>query len=137
MVAPEVVIVERFEMLVHRDHARTGGVERNRFDLLARDAGRRQRLARGLRQRPHVVGVALRGVVRIFLACAAADTPPMPAPSRPRTLSNIDTRTLSVPKSTPATIAIRFPRKPENLYPPPRRRGAENYIILGASASRR
>ena len=64
------------------------------------------RLARGGDQRLHVIGMALRRVIRDLPSCGAADTPPYRDPSRPFTLSTIETRTLRVPKSTPATIAI-------------------------------
>ncbi len=106
VVAPEVIIVERLQIRVHRHHARPRGVDGQRLHRCARHPGRRQRLARGLRQRPHVVRVALRGVVRIVLAPPSSGYSAVPEPSRPRSLSTIDTRTLNVPKSTPATIAI-------------------------------
>ena len=105
MVAPEVVIVERLEASPHRDHARTGGIERDGFDLLAVHARRAERLARGRHQRVHVVArarwVAWSGssFLRISGYSAVAE------PRRPWRLSKMETRTLSVPKSTPATMA--------------------------------
>ena len=39
MVAPEIVIVERLQLLVHRDHARTRGVHGDRLDRSPVDAG--------------------------------------------------------------------------------------------------
>ena len=39
MVAPEVVVVNGLELRVYRDDARAGGVERQRFDCIAVDAG--------------------------------------------------------------------------------------------------
>ena len=106
VVAPEVVVVERLEVRVHRDHARPGGVEGERLDGAACHAGRRPAPCAWPRPAPACGrrGSAWRGPDR--LSAGAADTPPMPEPSRPRSLSTIETRTLSVPKSTPATIAI-------------------------------
>ena len=80
VVAPEVVVVERLEMRVHRDHARAGGVERDGLDGVAVDAGGFDGAAHGLGQRLHVVGVALGGVVGIFLLADAADTRRRPSP---------------------------------------------------------
>ena len=59
----------------------------------------------GFGQRPHVIGMALRGVVRIFLLAQQRILGGTRA-QRPRALSNSETRTLRVPKSTPATMLI-------------------------------
>ena len=52
---------------VDRDDAGAGGVERDGLDGAAVDAGVLDGAARGGGQRAHVIGVALRGVVGIFL----------------------------------------------------------------------
>ena len=109
MVAPEIVIVERLEMRVHRDHAGTGGIERQGLDGAAVDARLRDGAAHGQGQRRHMIGVALRGAVGIVLATVQRILAE-PAPSRPRTLSNREARTLRVPKSTPATMLMELHR---------------------------
>ena len=110
MVAPEVVIVDGLEVRVHRNHAGAGGIERDGLDGVAVDAGLGERGAHGRGQRAHVVRVALRGVVGIFLL-AQQRILAHPAPSRPLALSKMETRTLRVPKSTPATMLMIVPEK--------------------------
>ena len=107
MVAPEVVVVERLQVCVHRDDARAGGVERDALRSLAR------------RRRP-------RSPARCMAATSASmwsawDCVAKSGSSRLRdaagiravrrtervraSLSTMETRTLRVPKSTPATMA--------------------------------
>ncbi len=66
MVAPQVVFAERLQVFAHRNDRRASGVERNRFDLVARDTGFLHRLASCGGQRAHVVLVRLGGVFRVF-----------------------------------------------------------------------
>ena len=67
VVAPQVVVVQRLHLGVHRNHAAAGGIERQGFDRAPVDGGRIHGAVRGLGQGPHVIGVALRGVIGIFL----------------------------------------------------------------------
>ena len=67
MVAPEVVIVDGVELGIDGDDGGAGGIERDRFDGVAVDAGGCDGRAGGGGQRGHVVRVALGGVVGIFL----------------------------------------------------------------------
>ena len=67
VIAPEVVVVERLEAFVDRDHARPGGIEGDGIDRAAVDAGLGDGAARGIPQGAHVIGVALGGVVGVFL----------------------------------------------------------------------
>ena len=66
VIAPEIVVVERIHPFADRDHAGSGGVECDGFDLLAGNARQLHRLPRGLGQRAHVIFVRLRGEVGIF-----------------------------------------------------------------------
>ncbi len=66
VVAPEVVIVQRLQVFVHGDHARPGRVHRDRLDRFALHPRRCQGLLHRFHERPHVIGVALRGVVGII-----------------------------------------------------------------------
>ena len=68
MIAPEVILVQRFEALAHRNHAGAGGVERNGRDVAAADAGALEHIAGGGGQGRHLVGMGLGGKVRIFAA---------------------------------------------------------------------
>ena len=81
VVAPEVVVVDGVEVRVDRDHAGAGGVERDGLDGVAVDAGVLDGAVRGGGERGHVIGVALGGVVGIFLlaeqrviGCSGAET---------------------------------------------------------------
>ena len=65
MVAPQIVVVERLEILPNGNHRRARGIQRNGENLLARDSGFLQNFTRGRSQRPHVIGVRLRGEFRI------------------------------------------------------------------------
>ncbi len=67
VVAPQVVVVQRLHVGVDRNHSGPGGIERNGFDGVAVDARRFDGQSRGPGQRPHVIGVALGGVIGIFL----------------------------------------------------------------------
>src|SRR5580658_10049177 len=67
MIAPEIIVVQRLQIIVHRDDAGTGGVERDGFDRLALYSSGGDGPAHGFGQGPHMVRVTLRGVVRIFL----------------------------------------------------------------------
>ena len=66
VVAPQVVVVDRLQLFIHRNHAGSGGIERDGFDRLSVYARRQNGAVHGFHQRAHVVGVALRGVVGIF-----------------------------------------------------------------------
>ena len=66
MVAPKVIVVQRFEILIHWDDAGTGGIERDGFDRVALDARVHEGAVHGLGQRTHVVRVTLGGMVWIF-----------------------------------------------------------------------
>ena len=66
VVAPEIVVVERLQILVDGNDRGAGGVESDGFDLVAGDAGLLERLARGGGQGAHVVVMRLRGVFGIF-----------------------------------------------------------------------
>ena len=66
VVAPQVVVVERFKILAYRNYGRPRGIKRDGYDLIAGDARLRQRRARDGCQRLHVVGMGLRGKVRIL-----------------------------------------------------------------------
>ena len=67
VIAPQVVIVDGLEVGVHRDHAGACGIECDRLDGGSVDARVFDGAPRGGGQRGHVVGVTLRGVVRVFL----------------------------------------------------------------------
>src|ERR1022692_407113 len=67
VVAPEVVIVDGVEVGVHRNHAGARGIERDGVDGVTIHAGIFEGAPGGGGQRGHVVGVALRGVVRVLL----------------------------------------------------------------------
>ena len=67
MVAPEIVVVERLELVIDRDDARPGRVDGDRLDRAPRHARLGERLARRLGERVHVVRVALGSVVGIVL----------------------------------------------------------------------
>src|ERR1700744_2492341 len=79
VIAPEVVVVERFEVFANRNDAGAGGIERNRFDLRAVDTGFGDGFACRFDERVHLVLVGLRGVVgviafaleRVFGGCSA------------------------------------------------------------------
>ena len=114
MIAPQVVVVERLHRRVDRNHAGAGRVERDGGDVLSVDVVLLQHLTHRAHQRLHLVGVRLRGIVGI-VAFACSGYSAEAVPSRPRALSSSVTRTLSVPKSTPATIAT-FAFLNENRY---------------------
>ncbi len=67
MVAPKVVIVDGLHVRIDRDYAGAGGIECDGFDRVAINTGILDGAAGGERQRGHVVGMALGGVVGIFL----------------------------------------------------------------------
>src|SRR5882762_8298252 len=69
MVTPEVVVIERFQPFPYRQDAGTRGVQRNGSNLNSGHVCCLQGLLHGFDQRPHVIRVTLRGVVRIIL-CA-------------------------------------------------------------------
>ena len=106
MVAPEIIVVERLQVLVDRDDARAGGVERDRFDRRARRRRRSRWRARvaSAKARMWSAWLCVAWSGSSFLRCSGYSA--MPEPSRPRSLSKMETRTLSVPKSTPATMLI-------------------------------
>src|ERR1035437_7875157 len=81
VVAPEIVIVDGLEVGIDRDHTGARGVERDGLNGAAVDSGGIDGSLRGGDQGVHVIGVALRGVVRVFLCakqrvlgCARAET---------------------------------------------------------------
>ena len=68
MIAPEVIIVERLQAFVHGNDAGAGGVERDGFDRARHRSPAAASASRMASARArHVVRVALRGVVGIFL----------------------------------------------------------------------
>ena len=67
MVAPQVVVVDRLQVRVDGDDARSGGVERDGFDSVPVDRRAADGVVHRLGQRRHVVGVTLGGVVGIVL----------------------------------------------------------------------
>ena len=105
MIAPEIVIIQRLKFFSDRNDTRSGRVERNSGDRPPVDSGAIDGLSHGIYQRIHVIGVALRRVIRIvfaamqrILGCAGAESS--------LSESKIETRTFKVPKSTPATMLI-------------------------------
>src|SRR5262249_46660605 len=66
VVAPEIVIVDGLQIFVHRNYRGPRGIERDRFDGLAIDPRGGDGAAHRLYQRLHVIGVALRSVIRVF-----------------------------------------------------------------------
>ena len=105
MIAPEVVLVERLEVFADRNDAGAGGVESNGGNFSAIDAGGLKHIARGGDEGGHLVGVGLGGVIGIF-ATAMQRIGGRGGSDGALLLSTRVTRTLSVPKSTPATIAM-------------------------------
>ena len=67
VVAPQVVIVQRLHVGVHRNYGAPGGIERHGFDGVAANAGRLNGKPHGRGQRTHVIAVALGGVIGVFL----------------------------------------------------------------------
>jgi hypothetical protein len=65
MVAPEIVLVERLQVLADHDDAGAGGVDGERRHVLASDARCGKGPARGARQGVHVIGMGLGRMVRI------------------------------------------------------------------------
>ena len=106
MVAPEVVVIERLQCRIDRNHARAGGVERDGLDMLAgrsRLSAATWRMA--LTSALHLILVRLRGVIRVFALAFQRILGRSPCPDRPRSLSNsVDAHTQRS-KITPATIA--------------------------------
>ena len=109
MVAPQIVVIERLHACVDRHHARAGGIERDGLDLLARNSRLGQHRPHGADQRIHLILMRLGGEIRVFpltlqrIFGRRRGQTTLLLSARP--LSNSVTRTLSVPKSTPATIA--------------------------------
>ena len=66
VVTPQVVLVQRLKTFAHGKHGGAGRVECDGFQAAPVRARSRQGLAHGLRQRPHVVLVALGGMIGIF-----------------------------------------------------------------------
>src|ERR1051326_611914 len=66
MVAPEVVVVDRIELRIHRDDAGSGGIERDGLNRVPVDSSALDGGMHRLRERAHVIGVALRGVIGVF-----------------------------------------------------------------------
>ena len=108
VIAPQVVVVERSHIRSDWNHAGARGVECDGLNLIAGNPGFLQCLAGGGGQRTHVIVVRLRGVVRIFALAMQRIFGDRRNRSGRDSLSTRETRTLSVPKSTPATMAIRF-----------------------------
>ncbi len=66
MVAPEIVLIQRHQLLVDWNHCRAGGVERDREHVGAVDVRVGERAMRGNRQSVHVRRVRLRREIRIM-----------------------------------------------------------------------
>ncbi len=66
MIAPQVIVVQRLQRVVHHHHAGTGRIQRHRQHIFAPHARLLQHASRGLYQRVHLVGVRLGREVRIF-----------------------------------------------------------------------
>src|SRR5262249_17457333 len=66
VIAPEIVVVDRIEPVVDRNHAGPSCIQRDGFDRAAVHTSGLDGPACGQRQCIHVVGVALGRVVRIF-----------------------------------------------------------------------
>ncbi len=66
MIAPQVIFVQRLEVLAHWNHARSGRVERNCRNIGAIHTRALQHFARCRRQRRHLVSVSLRCIIRVF-----------------------------------------------------------------------
>ena len=115
MVAPQVIVVERLQIFVHRNDRRARRVDGQRLDLAAVDCPPTRSPVRPRRlKRPQMIRMTLGRVIGIVVAAVQRDTSRLPEPSRPRSLSKIEKRTLCVPKSTPATIVMR-PPSPRSL----------------------
>ena len=67
MVAPQIIIVNGFEAGIDRNNTRSSGVQRDSFNRLAVDPSAFDGPAHRLGQGAHVVGMALGGVIGIFL----------------------------------------------------------------------
>src|SRR5262249_50815198 len=67
VVAPEIVIVDGIEALIDRNDAGACRVERDGLDRAPLDTRRFKGATRSQRQRVHMVGVALGGVIGIVL----------------------------------------------------------------------
>ena len=106
VVAPKVIIVERAHRRIDRHHARPGGVERDRGHLVAADAPPPSRPAASPARARACGRRATAWRSRDRPRCRCSGYSATAEPSRPRSLSTIETRTLSVPKSTPATMAM-------------------------------
>ena len=66
MIAPQVILVQRFQPLTDGNHARSSRIQCNGRNHASIHPGRAQSLARGRGQRCHLVGVRLRGIVWVF-----------------------------------------------------------------------
>jgi len=69
MVTPKVVFIERFQAFPYGKNARSRRVQRNGSNLIPGYFCCLQGLLHGFDQGTHVIGVTLRGVIRIIL-CA-------------------------------------------------------------------
>ena len=66
MIAPEVIIVQRFQALAHRNHARSGRVQRDCCNRVAIHAGALERISGRRRECCHLVLMRLGGKVRVL-----------------------------------------------------------------------
>src|SRR6266480_833217 len=66
VIAPQIIFIQRLEILAHRNDGRTCGVESNGKNLLGGDAGFPDDFASSGRQGAHVLFMRLRGVFGIF-----------------------------------------------------------------------
>src|SRR5260370_13506944 len=67
VVAPEVVVAERLQFFSHGNYTRSGRVNREGGDLVSRNLGGGDRFLHGFTESAHVVSMALRGVIGVFL----------------------------------------------------------------------
>ena len=68
MIAPQIIFIERLQILIDGNHARSRRIDRQRRDLIAGNFRVRNRFARRIRERLHVIVVALRGEIGIVFA---------------------------------------------------------------------
>ncbi len=66
MVAPQIIFVERLQVLADGDYGGPGSIDSERLDLIAGDSRFLDGLTRGDGQGAHLIVVGLRGVFRIL-----------------------------------------------------------------------
>jgi hypothetical protein len=66
MVAPQIIFVERLQIVADGNYRGAGSIDSERQDLIAGDSGFLDSLARSDSQGAHLIVVRLRGIFRIF-----------------------------------------------------------------------